>query len=91
MRRPPAFYAGCMKRFLLALLLIAAPAAAEGDALTLYSGATLIDGTGAPPRADQDLLVKGERIVATGPRGSLAAPGAIFSRSGTGGLFIALV
>ena len=76
MRRPPAFYAGCMKRFLLALLLIAAPAAAEGDALTLYSGATLIDGTGAPPRADQDLLVKGERIVATGPRGSLAAPGA---------------
>ena len=36
MRRPPAFYAGGMKRFLLALLLIAAPAAADDTALTLY-------------------------------------------------------
>ncbi|TCM15426.1 imidazolonepropionase-like amidohydrolase [Novosphingobium sp. PhB165] len=37
----------------------------------LYSGATVIDGTGAPARAGQDILVEGERIVAVGPHGSL--------------------
>jgi imidazolonepropionase-like amidohydrolase len=42
------------------------------EALTLYAGATVIDGTGAEPRPDQDILVRGERIVAVGPHGSLA-------------------
>jgi len=42
------------------------------DALTLYAGATIIDGTGAPAQPDQDILVRGERIVAVGPHGSLA-------------------
>ncbi|WP_229238388.1 amidohydrolase family protein [Dyella amyloliquefaciens] len=46
------------------------PSAAE--VATLYAGATVIDGTGAAPVANQDILVRGERIVAVGPHGSLA-------------------
>ena len=53
---------------LAAFLLPGAAAAAEG---VLYSDATLIDGTGMPARAHQDILVEGERIVAVGARGSL--------------------
>jgi imidazolonepropionase-like amidohydrolase len=49
-----------------------APKPAPADALTLYAGATVVDGTGAAPRPNQDILVKGERIVAVGPHGSLA-------------------
>ncbi|WP_238481144.1 amidohydrolase family protein [Dyella telluris] len=41
------------------------------DAVTLYAGGTVIDGTGAAPRANQDILVRGERIVAVGPHGTL--------------------
>ncbi|WP_114239400.1 amidohydrolase family protein [Dyella sp. C9] len=44
-----------------------------GDTSTLYTDATVIDGTGAKPRAHQDILVRGERIVAVGRHGSLAA------------------
>ena len=60
---------------LLAALAAFAPAAfsAEAPALTLYENATLIDGTGAPARPSQDILVRGERIEATGPHGSLDA------------------
>ncbi|OJV33532.1 MAG: hydrolase [Sphingomonas sp. 67-36] len=55
-----------------AIGVIAAPVvAAEGD-LTLYADATVIDGTGAPARAHQDILVRGERIAAVGPRGTIA-------------------
>lgn len=39
----------------------------------LYTGATVIDGTGAPARPAQDILVDSERIVAVGARGSLDA------------------
>ncbi len=48
-----------------------APKPSAADALTLYAGATVIDGTGSAPRPDQDILVRGERIVAVGPHGSL--------------------
>ncbi|HMO76373.1 MAG TPA: amidohydrolase family protein [Sphingopyxis sp.] len=60
---------------LLAALAAFAPAAfsIEAPALTLYENATLIDGTGAPARPGQDILVRGERIEATGPHGSLDA------------------
>ena len=51
------------------LLGLATPAAAQTTALT---GATLIDGTGAPARPHQDILVKGERIVAVAPHGGIA-------------------
>lgn len=68
---------GGMKRLVLALLFaVAAPVSAANPQTVLYSGATVIDGTGAPARADQDLLVEGERIVAVGPRGTLKAPNA---------------
>src|SRR3984957_16911073 len=33
----------------------------------LISNGTLIDGTGAPPRATTDVLTDGDRIVAVGP------------------------
>jgi imidazolonepropionase-like amidohydrolase len=72
-----------MPRFSLALLMALVSTAAWSDAgapaksppaeqATLYAGVTIIDGTGAAPRADQDILVRGERIVAVGPHGTLA-------------------
>lgn len=60
---------------MLGLSLVASSAGAaerlraEGK---LYSDATIIDGTGAPPRPHQDLLVQGDRIMAVGATGSLA-------------------
>ncbi len=67
-----------MKFLALAALLslAAAPVSAAEPQSILYSGATIIDGTGAPARPAQDLLVTGERIVAIGPKGSLKAEGA---------------
>jgi imidazolonepropionase-like amidohydrolase len=62
-----------MKRLFLALLLLfaATPAVAVVPALSrIYVGATVIDGTGAPPRADQDIWVMDGSIHAIGPRGS---------------------
>jgi imidazolonepropionase-like amidohydrolase len=67
-------------RLSIALLLLAAcgiaNAADRTDApepATLYADATVIDGTGAAPKPHQDILVRGERIVATGAHGTLAA------------------
>lgn len=62
------------------LLALSVPAALCAEAskkplaepVTLYARATVIDGTGAPAQPDQDILVRGERIVAVGPHGSLA-------------------
>ncbi|WP_240046318.1 amidohydrolase family protein [Rhodanobacter glycinis] len=49
------------------------PFAATGsDSLVLYRWATLIDGTGQPPRPDMDVLVSGERIVRVVPDRELA-------------------
>jgi hypothetical protein len=48
------------------------PFAAPGsDNLVLYRWATLIDGTGRPPRPDMDVLVAGERIVRVVPEREL--------------------
>lgn len=68
-----------MIRPLVALLLSLtafAPVSAAEPQPVLYSGATIIDGTSALAQAGQDLLVRGERIVAVGPTGTLAAAGA---------------
>lgn len=65
--------------FALPMLALSAPSvvrAAKAPETVLYSDATLIDGTGAPARAGQDILVSGERIVAVGAHGSLAAQAA---------------
>lgn len=48
------------------------PKPSATEPVTLYAGVTIIDGTGAPAVPDQDMLVRGERIVALGPHGSLA-------------------
>lgn len=58
-----------MRWLFAAALLFAGPAQAD----TLYTDATLIEGA---PRPHTDILVKDERIVAVGPRGSLKAEGA---------------
>lgn len=44
---------------------------APQPSLTLFQGATLIDGTGAPPRPNMDVLVEGERILRVMPNSEL--------------------
>ena len=68
----PRILAALLAVPVLAASLVTASRATEVPEAVLYSGATLIDGTGAPARAGQDILVSGERIVAVGPHGSLA-------------------
>lgn len=57
----------------LAPAALAAPPAAQPTTV-LYRDATLIDGTGAPPRTHMSILVEGERIAAVGDAGELKAP-----------------
>ena len=52
-----------------------AAAAQAASTQTIYRGATLIDGTGAAPRADMAIIVEGERIKAILPAAQLAASG----------------
>jgi len=76
MTTSPGLRRGLRRLALAACAALAAPclaADASPPARMLYSNATVIDGTGADPRPAQDILVSGERIVATGPHGSLAA------------------
>ena len=56
------------------LALVPNFALAQGPAekLTVYKGATLIDGTGAPPRPGMSILVKGERIERVWKDGEIA-------------------
>jgi imidazolonepropionase-like amidohydrolase len=56
----------------LALLIASTAAAAASPHRTLLRDVTLIDGTGAAPRAHCDLLIDGERIAAIGPTGTVA-------------------
>lgn len=65
-----------MKRVLVWLIALisflgAASGAAETTALT---GATVIDGNGGAPLPDAVVLIRGERIVAFGPRAQIAIP-----------------
>lgn len=46
--------------------------------------ARLVDGTGAPMKADQTIVIRGERIVAVGPTGSVAIPDDARSIDATG-------
>ncbi|HJS48001.1 MAG TPA: amidohydrolase family protein [Gemmatimonadales bacterium] len=72
-----------------ALLLVAAPAAAQGydklspavrqlvavpESLVALQGVTVVDGTGAPPRPDQTVVVAGGRIRSVGPRATVKPP-----------------
>ncbi len=67
--RPSALPAFLRSLVFAASLLAAVPSSAA-EAI-LYADVTLIDGTGAPARPGQDLLIEGERIVAVGAHGSL--------------------
>lgn len=73
-----------MRPFVALSLLVACGvvSAATGDAATatLYADATVIDGTGGAPEPHQDILVRGERIVATGAHGTLAGADAAHAR-----------
>jgi imidazolonepropionase-like amidohydrolase len=72
MLNPPARPATAA--MLIASLLASAPAAmADAPVRTVYADATLIDGTGAPALAHQDIIVEDERIVAIVPHGDPAA------------------
>jgi imidazolonepropionase-like amidohydrolase len=55
------------------VLATAAPLAAQAPPLVL-AGATLIDGTGAPPVADAVVVVRDGRIACAGPRAACAVP-----------------
>ena len=66
-------------RLSVALMLLAASGIANAaghagapEPATLYADATVIDGTGSAPKPRQDILVRGERIVAIGAHGTLA-------------------
>ncbi len=69
-----------MKRFAALLLLGAALAGAgatsprAADDAVVILRATVIDGTGAPPHADQALVVRDGRIAAIGPASAVALP-----------------
>ncbi|HUD93508.1 amidohydrolase family protein [Sphingobium sp.] len=56
---------------LLCLLPFAVQAQSPSADATLYSDVTVIDGTGASPRPQQDILVRDGRIVAVGAHGML--------------------
>ncbi|MGH6634262.1 MAG: amidohydrolase family protein, partial [Sphingopyxis sp.] len=73
--RPPALVAALQSLGLAASLMAAAPSHAAEQ--VLYTNVSVIDGTGGPARAGQDILIDGERIVAVGAHDTLA------SRAGT--------
>src|SRR3990167_10601575 len=58
--------------FAAVLALVPGLASAQSEALTVYKGATLIDGTGAPPKPGMSILVKGERIERVWREGEIA-------------------
>ena len=63
-------------RCLAAVLVLALAGCGEGshsDAIA-FQGATLIDGTGAPPRRDMTVVVNGGRIMQVGPADSVRPP-----------------
>jgi imidazolonepropionase-like amidohydrolase len=75
----------------VALLAVAACAAAQPTAqspVTVITGATLIDGTGADPVADAVVVVDGERIRAAGRRGSVPVPAGATVIDGRGGFVV---
>ncbi len=55
-----------MRRFLAALLLLAATAFAQNDAITVIRAGMLIDGKSAQPLHDQVIVVRASRIVSVG-------------------------
>ena len=65
-----------------------APSPTAASEATLYTAATVIDGTGGAPRAGQDILVEGERIVAVGAHDALASQAGKVRRVDLSGRFV---
>lgn len=63
-------------------------AAPKAKPVVVYRGATLIDGTGAPPRRNVSVVVDGERIVAVGPSGDRSVEPAGAEVVDVSGLFV---
>jgi imidazolonepropionase-like amidohydrolase/phosphohistidine phosphatase SixA len=64
-----------LKRLLLALILFASPAAAAQPAETIaFVGVDVLPMTGTDRLRNQTVLVRGDRIVAVGPRARIAVP-----------------
>ncbi|QIL01866.1 amidohydrolase family protein [Sphingomonas sinipercae] len=65
-----------MKRILLWAILagIAAPAATAAPQVTALVGGTIVDGNGGAAIKDGVILLQGDRILATGPRSTVAIP-----------------
>lgn len=62
-------------RALLVAIAIAVSLSAQGTAVTtVFIGARLIDGTGAPPIDDSIVVVEADRIRAAGPRARVSIP-----------------
>ena len=62
--------------------------AAVAPQATLYTDATVVDGTGSPARVHQDILVEDERIVAIGAHDALAAQAGAARRVDLSGRFV---
>lgn len=84
--RPLALAATLRSLGLAASLIATAPSHAAEQ--VLYAGATIVDGTGAPARGNQDMLVDGERIVAIGARNGLASQAGTARRVDLSGRFV---
>jgi imidazolonepropionase-like amidohydrolase len=66
-----------MRTLPLAILVVTAAISmptAEGQSTVAIRGATVIDGTGAPGRARQTIIVRNDRIAAVGPTASTPIP-----------------
>src|SRR5688500_2513646 len=84
--RPPALVAALQSLGLAASLMAAAPSHAAEQ--ILYTNVSVIDGTGGPARAGQDILIDGERIVAVGAHDTLASRAATARRVDLSGRFV---
>lgn len=68
-------------RLLVLLIVGMSPQTAHADEL-LVRGAALIDGTGAPPKTNVDILIRDGRIRAIEPSGSIEARGRVIDAAG---------
>jgi hypothetical protein len=59
-------FINCSCAFALACIVLALQPAAEAQQVTVLRGGTLIDGTGAAPRANVNVVVRGNRIESIG-------------------------
>ena len=69
-----AFVTGAARDGMANLAKVASSFSAEGPAVTAIMGGRLIDGTGKPAIENSVVILRGEKIVAAGPAGSIPVP-----------------